>query len=296
MSQEGHMPSSVPVGFVDRFRGDYIMLSQQRTSRLEATVRTDPDMLLGRFGYYDRIGAVSMQKRTTRHQDTGVVEVPHSRRRITLVDYELPFLLDKQDVMRMVADPQGKYMQNGLAAAARQKDDIIIAAADAVSYSIDEDNQATAITLPSSQIIGAGGTGLTIAKLLSVKEALDGAEVDDEEERVAVISSKQVTNLLNTTEVKSADYNSVKALSEGKIDTYLGFRFIRSERLKKTGSERRCLFYAKNAIGLAVGEDVTVDIGARRDKGSATQLMITMSSDATRIEDEKIVVVDCVEN
>lgn len=290
------MASTIPVGFVDRFRGDYIMLSQQRTSRLEGTVRTDPDMLQGRFGYYDRIGAVEMQKRTSRNADTGVVDVPHSRRRITLADYELPHLLDKQDVMRMVSDPQGKYMQNALAAAARKKDSIIITAADAVSYSIDEDNQATALALPSTQIIAASAAGLTLAKLLSTKEILDGAEVDDEEERFAVVSSKQVTNLLNTTEIKNADYNSVKALAEGKIDTYLGFKFIRSERLKKTGTERRCLFYAKNAIGLAVGEDVTVDIGPRRDKGNATQLLITMSADATRIEDEKLVAVDCVES
>jgi hypothetical protein len=288
--------STVPIGFVDRFRGDYIMLAQQRTSRLEGTVRTDPDMLQGRFGYYDRIGAVAMQRRTSRHQDTGVVEVPHSRRRITLADYELPHLLDKQDVAKLVADPQGKYMQNALAAANRQKDDIIIAAADADAYSIDEDMAATAVALPSSQIIAAGATGLTLAKLLQVKEILDGAEVDEEEGRVAVISSKQVTNLLNTTEVKSADYNSVKALSEGRIDTFMGFTFIRSERLKKTGSNRRCLFYGKNALGLAIGEDITVDIGPRRDKGNATQLLITMSGDATRIEDEKLVAVDCQES
>lgn len=290
------MSSTVPVGFVDRFRGDFIMLSQQRVSRLEGTVRTDPDMLQGRFGYYDRIGAVSMQRRTSRHQDTGVVEVPHSRRRITTADYELPFLLDKQDVQRMVADPQGKYMQNALAAAARQKDDVIIVAAEATSYSIDEDMAATAVPLPSSQIIAHASAGMTIAKLLNAKEILDAAEVDEEEPRFCVISTKQVSNLLNTTEVKNADYNSVKALAEGKIDTYMGFKFIRSERLKKSGSTRRCLIYTPKAIGLAIGEDVTVDIGPRRDKGNATQLLITMSLDATRIEDEKLVVVDCQES
>lgn len=287
--------STVPVGFVDRFRDDFIMLSQQRNSRLAETVRTDPDMLQGRFGYYDRIGAVEMQRRTSRHQDTGVVEVPHSRRRITLADYELPHLLDKQDVIRMVARPQGKYMQNALAAANRKKDEVIIAASDAVSYAIDEDNAATAVALPSSQIILHGSAKLTVAKCLQAKEILDAAEIDEEEPRYAVVSSRQVTNLLQTTEVTSADYNSVKALVEGKIDTWLGFKWIRTERLKKTGNIRRCLFYAKNAIGLAIGEDITVDIGPRRDKGNATQLLVTMTADATRIEDEKLVVVEADE-
>ncbi|MEO5375943.1 MAG: phage capsid protein [Alphaproteobacteria bacterium] len=289
------MTTTIPVGFVDRFQGDYIMLAQQRTSRLEATVRTDPDMLQGRFGYYDRIGAVSMIKRTSRHQDTGIVEVPHSRRRITLADYELPHLLDKQDVMRLTSDPQGKYMENALAAASRQKDDVIIAAADAVSHSIDEDDAATDIALPSSQIIAAGAAALTKAKVLQVKEILDAAEVD-EEERFAVVGSKQVTNLLNLTEIASDDYNVIKALVEGKVEKWMGFTWIRSERLKKTGNERRCLFYARSAIGLAVGEDITVSIDKRADKSNATQLLVTMSLDATRIEDEKLVAVDCVES
>lgn len=287
--------STVPVGFKDKFRDDFILLSQQNESRLEGTVRRDPDMLQGRFGYYDRIGAVTMQRRTSRHQDTGVVEVPHSRRRITLADYELPHLLDKQDVMRLIANPQGKYMENALRAARRQKDDIIIAAATASAYSIDEDMAATEVPLPAGQLIANGGTGLTLAKLLEVKEKLDGAEIGDDEERFAVVTSKQVTNMLNTTEIKNADYNSVKALVEGKVDTFLGFKFIRTERLALVGGYRRCLFYGRNAIGLAIGEDITVDIGPRRDKGNATQLLVTMSADATRIEDEKLVAVDCVE-
>jgi hypothetical protein len=287
--------STVPVGFKDKFRDDFILLSQQMETRLAGRVRTDPDMLMGRFGYYDRIGKVDMQKRTSRHQDTGIVEVPHSRRRITLIDFELPFLLDKQDVMRMIADPQGKYLQLALAAANRQKDDSIIACADANSYAIDEDMAATPIPLPGSQIIVSGATGLTLAKLLQAKEIIDGAEVNENEKRTAAVSSKQITNLYNTTEVKSADYNTVKALAEGKINTFLGWEFIRTERLKKTGNDRRCLFFTEQAIGLAIGEDINIDIGPRRDKGNGTQILVTMSVDGTRVEDEKIVAVDCTE-
>jgi hypothetical protein len=288
--------STVPIGFVDRFNGDFILLSQQRESRLERLCRRDPDMLQGRFGYFDRIGQVEMQKRTSRHQDTSLVEAPHSRRRITMADYELPQLLDKQDVMRLVADPQGKYMQNAIMAANRKKDDIIIAAADAVSYSIDEDNAATAVALPSSQLVVDGGTGFSLAKVLNAKEILDAAEVDESIERFAVVTTKQITAMLSDPKVTSEDYNTVKALVEGKIERYLGFTWIRSERLKKTGNVRRTMFTAAGAIGLAVGEDITTSIDKRPDKGNATQLLVTMSADATRVEDEKIVFVDAVES
>lgn len=290
------MTSTVPVGFADKFKADFMLKAQQKVSRLEGTVRTDPDWLEARFGYFDYIGKVKMQKRTSRHQDTGVVEVPHSRRRITLADYELPHLLDKQDVMRMVADPQGKYLMNAIAAANRQKDEIIINASDAVSYAIDEDMAATPVAIPNTHLLTESGTdGLTLAKLLNIKEILAKEEADEDGNFTAVVTARQITNMFNTTEIKSADYNSVKVLAEGKVDTFLGFRFIRTELLKIASSKRRCLFYGKNAIGLAVGEDITVDIGPRRDKGNATQLLVTMSADATRIEDEAIVVQECHE-
>jgi hypothetical protein len=284
--------SSVPVGFIDRFTDDFIMLSQQQDARLAGLVRTDPDMLMGRFGYYDRIGAVSMQLRTQRHADTGIIEVPHSRRRVTTKDYELPMLLDKQDLMRLIADPKGKWMMNALAAANRQKDDIIIAAADANAFSIDEDNAATAVPLPNSQIIVDGGTTFSIDKVYALKEVFDAAEINENEQRHIFVNAKAITKMLKTTEVKSQDYNVVKVLVEGKIDTFLGFKWHRTERLKKTGNIRRCIAFSTNGIGLAVGEDVTVDIGPRRDKGNATQLLVTMSADATRIEDEKVGVID----
>lgn len=289
------MTVTVPVSFRDQFRDGFILKSQQKTSRLRGLVRTDPNMLQGRFGYYDAIGTVAMSKRTSRHADVKVIEAAHSRRRITLADYELAQFLDKQDILRMIAGPLGDYTVNAVMAANRQIDDIVIAAADAPAYSIDEDNAATAVALPAGQIIAEGGAGLTIAKMLQVKETLDGAEVDEDEPRYAVISTKQVTNLLQTTEVTSADYNSVKALSEGKVNSFMGFTFIRHGRLKKTGTARRCLFLTPNALGLAIGEDITIDIGPRRDKGNLTQLLVTLSMDATRIEDDKIIAVDCKE-
>lgn len=44
-------------------------------------------------------------------------------------------------------------------------------------------------------------------------------------------------NLLRETEVSSYDFNNVKALVEGKIDTFMGFKFIRTQRLPKQKRE-----------------------------------------------------------
>lgn len=284
-----------------KYHDDLIELAQQRTSRLEGTVRTDPDYLEAKYGYFDRLGAIEAQEMTGRLQDTQWTEPDLTRRRIILRDFYVSTPIDKAERRRLLkarADslPQ-KYLDNAIRGLLRKKDDLIIAAATGNAYGVDKDDAASAIALPSSQIVAVNSSGLTLAKLLSVKEIIDGADADPEEERTAVVTAKQVTNMLTTTEITSADYAGVKALAEGKVDTFLGFNFIRSERLTNDSSgDRQCLFYCKSALGLAMGEDIDTDIGVRRDKSMATQVWTDFSCDATRIEDEKIVVVKCQES
>src|SRR5690606_11910239 len=103
------------------------------------------------------------------------------------------------------------------------------------AYSMDEDDAASAVPLPAAQKIPHGNAGFTLQKWLQMKEIIDSSDVDPDEPRFLIITAKQVTNVLTTTEIKSADYNSVKALSEGRIDTFLGFKVIRTQRLKSDG-------------------------------------------------------------
>jgi hypothetical protein len=91
--------------------------------------------------------------------------------------------------------------------------------------------------------------------------------------------AKDQTTLLNTTEIKSSDYNTVKALVQGKIDTFLGFKFIRTQRLitSTDGSSIACLAWRKSALLLAVGQEPKTRIGERADKSYATQVYNCMS-------------------
>jgi hypothetical protein len=94
----------------------------------------------------------------------------------------------------------------------------------------------------------------------------------------------------NTTEVKSADYNTVKALVAGQIDTFLGFRFIRSQRLTLDGSgDRQCFAWRKSGLLLAVGQAPSARISERDDKSYSTQVYYCMSIGATRMEEEAVV-------
>jgi len=94
--------------------------------------------------------------------------------------------------------------------------------------------------------------------------------------------------------ITSADYNSVKALVAGQVDTFMGFKFIRTERIAQDGSgDNLALAFTQSAIGLALGRDIQTRISERDDKNYATQVFLSMTIGATRVEDEKVVEIAC---
>ena len=109
---------------------------------------------------------------------------------------------------------------------------------------------------------------------------------------------KQIQDLLGTTEVSSSDYNTVKALAMGQVDSFLGFNFIMSTRLNKDATyttDRLVFAFTEDAIKLAIGKDVSAKISERADKSYATQVYYAMDIGATRMEEEKVVQIPCNE-
>lgn len=94
---------------------------------------------------------------------------------------------------------------------------------------------------------------MTIAKLLQAKFILDNNDVDPSLKRYFVCGPKQIQDLLNTTEVKSSDFNTVKALAQGDLNTFLGFEFIMSTRLPLDATntdDRLCFVSQKMQLNL----------------------------------------------
>jgi len=279
------MSTQITTAFVEQYKNNVLHLAQQKGSRLRDTARYTP--VTGKSHYFERIGATAAVVRTTRHSDTPQIDTPHSRRKVSLVDYDWADLIDQEDKVKMLITPQSEYAMAGANAMGRAMDDALIAAAAGNAFG--GVAGATSIALPAAQKIAGGTTGLTLAKLLQAKEIIDSSDVDPEENRYIVCSAKQVTDLLNTTQVTSSDYNTVRALASGQIDTFLGFKFVRSQRLPIASTIRGCLAYTESALGLAVGADITTRISERDDKNYATQVFLSMVIGATRVEDEKVV-------
>lgn len=279
------MSTQITTAMVEQYKSNVLMLSQQKGSKLRATVRGEN--VTGKNAYFERIGAVDMVDSTSRHDDTPQIDTPHSRRRVSLVTSRFADLIDNADKVRTLIDPTSPYAMNAAWAAGRKMDARIIAAMAGNAYS--GEAGATTVALPSAQKIAAASAGLTVAKLITAKEILLAADVDPEMLTCA-INPAGLTDLLSTTQVTSADYNSVKALVQGAIDTFMGFKFVISTQV----TALKAFAYAKNSVVLAVGSEPNVRISERADKNYATQVFVEMDIGATRVEDEGVVEISYV--
>lgn len=296
------MSFTIPENFVVQFANNFRTLYQQKQARFRPWCQIESG-ITGQSKSVERMGKAEAYDITSRHADTKFVEVPHSRRWIDLQDKGWAELIDKLDKIRLLADPTNGYAALANAALNRQIDDIILTAARGNART-----NAGLAALPSTQKIAVGGSNLTLAKLLTTKEILDTNEVDDDASmamdgqssteasaRVIAVNAKMLTNLYGTTELKSVDYNTVKALAQGQIDTFLGFKFVRSERVQKdaTATTGYAVAWSRSCIGLGIGQDINTSVDRRPDKNNAWQVFADMSVGAARLEDEGVVEIAC---
>jgi hypothetical protein len=104
---------------------------------------------------------------------------------------------------------------------------------------------------------GGTDTGLNVAKLRAAKKALDKNNVPMDN-RHMIIHANSLSSLLSETAVTSADFNTVRALVSGELNTFLGFTFHtigdRDEGgLPVASSERKLWAFHRDAIGYAEG-------------------------------------------
>tara|TARA_R100000995_G_scaffold30176_3_gene13433 strand:- start:15388 stop:16248 length:861 start_codon:yes stop_codon:yes gene_type:complete len=286
------MSNQITTAFSQQFGSTVALLSQQRGSVFRNAVRNES--VTGEKAFFDQVSSVSAVKRTTRHSDTPLVEVPHSRRQVVMETYEFADLIDDADMVSTIVDPTSAYAQSAAAAMNRAVDDEIIAAATGTSKTGKAGSTST--DLAAAHIIAHGSAGLTVAKLLAAKEQLDLADVDPSIPRHIAVAPQQIKDLLNTTEVKSSDFNTVKALAQGELNSYLGFTFHMSNRLALSSTTRTCFAWAQDGILLAIGQDQKSRIEERSDKSFSTQVYYSQTVGATRMEEDKVVSVLCTES
>lgn len=279
------------------------VLQQGDTRLLPAITRAD---FTGKRKWFNLVNDSEAQTITTRKGDTPDGEFDGSKYWLTQSAREKVTTFDEFDktLLGTIVLPTSDEVRSHAMAFNRAIDDVIIAAFDATRY-IGEDGTTTD-NFPSGQSIGATyvetgsptSAGMTIGKLRRAKYLMDVSEVPDSD-RYIVVGSQEVQDLLRTTEITSGDYNTIRALVDGTINTFLGFKFIRSERLpigtvSGTADVRSCFAFHKSAIKFSMAERQTrMDVLPMRRH--ALQIRTTMLLGAVRTENEKVVRIYCDE-
>lgn len=318
-------PTDITLPMVNQYRTNVLFMAQQKISRLWRFVQLK-EQVKAEALFFERIGeADAMQDVTTRHPDTPNMAVPHSRRMVTMVTSNWAKLLDKADEIRVIIDPASAFTQAGAAVVGHRKDKHIIDACVGNSYG--GKSGQTAIALPTKQKIAANNTGFTLNKLIECREKFDENEIGTDDMgtpgggtgRVILLDSKSISELLNSTKVGSADYNTVKAIQEGKLNEFHGFTFVRMEPRRAAptagtaatddGSAKNrnkhglpynattdvvsCIAFYGPSIGLAIGQMETFEVTKESTKCFAWQVFVGMDIGATRVEEEGVVLIDC---
>ncbi len=288
------MSNQINAAFVQQYATNVAHLLQQRGSKLRDSVMTST--ATGKAAkVVEQVGAVNAVKRSTRHADTPLIDTPHSARWTFPVDYEWADLIDDQDKVRMLINPQSPYAVNGAYAMGRAIDDEILAAFFGTAKtgengSTDEAYDTSAVTDP-----GGSATALTVGQLMAAKTKLMENEVDlDNDTIYMAITAAQHEDLLGMTQIQTIDSNATKVLVDGQVRSFLGINFIQTERIVGAGDDPTlCPMWAKSGMHLTVWNDITTKIEERADKSFATQVYVKATIGATRLEKGKVVKVSC---
>jgi hypothetical protein len=220
----------------------------QNASLLRDTVTVRNNVIGDTYKFRAMGKGLANQKTTS--ADVDPMDVAHSLITATLQNWNAPEYTDIFDQAEVNFDEKQELATTIAGALGRRLDQLVIDAMDAAS--------------PTA--VGTGGTGLVATDLIDAKVELVKQGVGSGDLYCA-INAAGLAGLLADEKTTSADYQAVKALVNGEINTFAGFNVVVIE--DRAGNEGGLTIatdvvsayaYSKEAIGLAVGIDMKTSI------------------------------------
>lgn len=243
------MSKNLSNAFVDQFDAE-VKQAYQGKSKLRDTVRTKMNVEGSTYNF-QKMGAGIGHKRGPSASDVQPMNVSHSQPTATLKDYEFPEYTDIFDDAKTKISERQELAETIGKAMGRRDDQIIIDDALDGASGLD--------TVAKGDVTG---TKMNIERLTAAKKELDDHEVPMEG-RCFVTTAGAVQGMLNEQELTSADYNSVRALVNGEVNSFMGFDFkflgSRDEGGLPGAGTATAKHYAyhRQSVGLAVGLERT---------------------------------------
>jgi hypothetical protein len=290
-----------------KFASVLYLLSQQMGSKMATKVRNET-VDSAELAYFDTLAEDDdTAQKTGRHQGTPLSEAEFGRRRVVPFPWTNKKALDKEDLDRMLPDPRSPVAMNQVRSLGRQKDDLLIEAAlgaasigKAGGSSINFEDESTSINGDGTittlgTLATAAGSGsvadISLEKMLTMMRLFNDEDVDPDIRKYWAVTPKDIEDMLNLTEVGSADFNTVKTLVQGKVDTFAGFDFFWINRLTvdaATETANRTIAWAQDGLILASIGDISTRIEEAERLDFAWVLFSKMDLGAVRMEGAKV--------
>jgi len=315
------MANTISNAFVKQYGSAVHMNAEINGGKFAGKVREES--ITGEAAFYETLDSVFADAAGAQFSDSPNGEVAHDRRMLTPVDLEVGLMIDNWDKVKTLANFEGHYVKRMVEALMRKKDIQVITGAlgsaqtgktGSTTTTFDYTNQVVAVTVGG----GGGNAGLNLAKLKEAKAKFwkNGVNIEDPNKKLYLVcAGKQIENLLNDDEAINADYNSVRALVNGDINSYMGFEIIRSELVPyvnagtvelswdasdvpedTAGTEiRGCFAYSKDSLLCATNPDIFTKIAERSDKRFNWYAYAALGTATVRMEEKGVVLIPCDE-
>lgn len=269
--------------FIDSFDAE-VKLAYQATKSLRETVR----LKTGVVGSTHKFPTAGAGVATQHNRGNDVVAMNASRARVTatLSDWDAFDYEDIMDIEKINFDDKKIIAESTAKAIGRREDQLIIDALEAA--------------IVGGNTVGDGTAAFSLTLVASAAQMLDDNNVPSED-RTIIYTAKQKEQFLSSTTVTSSDYNTVKALVAGQLETFYGFKFItigsRTEGglPREAGVQQYAFAYHKQAVGLAIGKDMTTMVDWVAEK-LAWQIGCVYSAGAIVIDADGMVAIDTDDN
>jgi hypothetical protein len=263
---------------------------EQRGSKLKGLF--SEEMASGEKHFFDRIGSFTANEITGNLLPIDLQDGAHSRRMASLGVFDAATYVQNMDKLKMIIDPTSSYAIKLANAHGKNYDRALI---DALlgTAATGKDGGSTAPFDTANQQIAHGSTGLTVEKFLTALRILQANEVDMDVSNIYLLAdARGIEDLLGDTKFTSHDYQATKPLAGRMLPEFRGVKIVHTERIPEEtpGSVRRAILCTDEAIKVAMGQDLKVDISRRNDlKDLPFQIYTEMAFGAVRMEEELVV-------
>jgi hypothetical protein len=217
------------------------------------------------------------------------MNVTHTAATVTISDYDASDYSYVEDLDKISFDEKMELVKVAGNAVGRGVDQVII---DAMATS------AFATQVAISE--GGSNTSLNLEKFTKASALLNANGVPSADRYMAV-TADALMNALRETEVGSSDYNQIRALVNGQLDSFMGFKIIMIETRTAEGglplattNQRNCFAWHKDAVGLAMNGGIKTEVNYIPEKKSWL-ISSGFSAGAVTIDTDGVIDVLCYE-